>query len=594
MTAAIKLVKSWPWNTFCIRASNIMTKEGSSGYSFPSTPMSRDVAKARLLIFLLLLSDAALGLSGGAAYGYSLRRYEFVPIAGWIFLLGLVGIALQRSFLFSRWPAIVRGARLGYSRPFIVFEVVWSLAIVAGLWNSREWARQFPLLVTAALVVSLLAMPVLAALAARRAPLQVQKPSDEFFLWRREHVADKASRKSLLATFALAVLVAGFTLGALRLDEWSEERLLHGSWLRVWEGFVIGSAIMLLQGHWYRALGFVPWSFLLLAISFTALAIWPAATWALILSGIAIAFAYAPLVVAFIVNVPPRQQFAGAFLLHVVMLVAVPVALILLMLFFPRARSSLPCYVLLAVAAALATIGFIRAVFRPFVELINEVVFRVLWMPKGYGPGMQTMPTRGPALIVANHAAMFDPVWVSGVVPLPVRAMMLSTYLDRPFLKWLCGTVYRAIRVPTEPFRRTAPEVDEAVAALKQGEAVLICPEGWLRRKEEIPLRRFANGVYLILSQAPDTPVITCWIEDNWGSWLSWKNGPPGVNKPRDRFKRIRIGINEPEVLPKEILADDWETRRYLMERVLHARTHLGLPAYPLPAFGGEEEKEEK
>src|SRR5262249_54536406 len=152
--------------------------------------------------------------------------------------------------------------------------------------------------------------------------------------------------------------VGAFALGALpadagpREDSEAQMRHLHSWWLVIWEGFIIGSAIVFLQGHWYRALGFVPWSFLLLAIAFSALAIWPVAAWGLILSGVAFAFAYTPLVVAFIVNVPPRQQFAGAFLLHVAILIAVPLALMLLALLFRKA-SATPVHVLLAVAAGL-------------------------------------------------------------------------------------------------------------------------------------------------------------------------------------------------------------------------------------------------
>ncbi len=237
---------------------------------------------------------------------------------------------------------------------------------------------------------------------------------------------------------------------------------------------------------------------------------------------------------------------------------------------------------------------FTYVLFRPFVELINEVVFRVLWYPVAFGPGKYGLPLRGPALIVGNHAAMFDPVWLSGVLPVRNRAMMISTVLDKPFLKWLCGRVYQAIRVPAEGFRRVAPEIDEAVDALKHGDSVMIFPESFLRRKEEQPIRRFANGVHRILRQCPDTPVITCWIEDGWGSFTSWKNGPPGKNKPMDLVKLIRIGVNEPEILPSELLADNIATRRHLMQRVLHARTHLGLPEYPMPGFAAKDNKEQR
>jgi hypothetical protein len=66
---------------------------------------------------------------------------------------------------------------------------------------------------------------------------------------------------------------------------------------------------------------------------------------------------------------------------------------------------------------------------------------------------------------------------------------------------------------------------------------------------------------------------------------LSYKNGPPGKNKPFDWFYKIVIAYGEPEIVPPEMLRDHRTARNYLMERVLHARTYLGLPAFPVPGL---------
>jgi hypothetical protein len=55
-------------------------------------------------------------------------------------------------------------------------------------------------------------------------------------------------------------------------------------------------------------------------------------------------------------------------------------------------------------------------------------------------------------------------------------------------------------------------------------------------------------------------------------------NGPPMTNKKRDFWRRIDIAVEEPQVLPAEVLADHRSTRRYLMRACLEARRHLGLP----------------
>jgi 1-acyl-sn-glycerol-3-phosphate acyltransferase len=106
----------------------------------------------------------------------------------------------------------------------------------------------------------------------------------------------------------------------------------------------------------------------------------------------------------------------------------------------------------------------------------------------------------------------------------------------------------------------------------------MIFPEGWLRRNEEIQMRRFSRGVWQILKACPDIPVYAFWIEGGWGSFFSFKDGALMKNKPIDKLRRIRIaGIEGRKVDPK-ILEKHLQTRALLMEWVLEARALLGLP----------------
>jgi len=230
-------------------------------------------------------------------------------------------------------------------------------------------------------------------------------------------------------------------------------------------------------------------------------------------------------------------------------------------------------------------------------ELIEQSLEFVLWIwypVRGYGPGLLSSPTRGPMVVVANHAAWFDPIWVAKVMPVQLRPMMIARFFDLPVIRFLMHRVFHAIRVADSRFRREAPEVQEAIAALERGQNLLIFPEGWLRRKEDQSLRRFGQGIYQILREKPQTPVIACWLEGNWGSYFSFFNGPPTQNKKMDWFHRIRIGVSDPEVLPLELLHDGHQTRRHLMQAVLNARRFLGLEPLPPPPFaaGDAEENE--
>jgi 1-acyl-sn-glycerol-3-phosphate acyltransferase len=233
---------------------------------------------------------------------------------------------------------------------------------------------------------------------------------------------------------------------------------------------------------------------------------------------------------------------------------------------------------------------------RPAVEVTAEPLLSVLCRVRATGPGLAEFPRSGPVLVIANHAAWLDPLYLAKVLPRPVTPMMTARFYNLPVLRPVLRHVIRVIVVPEMPLRREAPEVHEAIAALDAGRVVVIFPEGYLRRKEEPILRRFGQGVWQMLQARPQTPVVACWIEGAWGGYTSYHNGPPTKNKKIDVRRPIGIGLSAPEVVPADVLADHLPARVYLMNRVLEARKHLGLPPVPpveLPARGEPAEEPE-
>jgi 1-acyl-sn-glycerol-3-phosphate acyltransferase len=221
------------------------------------------------------------------------------------------------------------------------------------------------------------------------------------------------------------------------------------------------------------------------------------------------------------------------------------------------------------------------ALLRPAVEVAAEPLLWILCRIRARGPGLDEFPRTGPVLVIANHAAWFDPLYLGKVIPRPVTPMMTARFYNLPVLRPLLRYVIGVIVVPETPLRREAPEVNEAIAALDAGRVVVIFPEGYLRRKEEQIIRRFGQGTWQILQARPQTPVVACWIEGNWGSYTSYRNGPPTKNKKLDIRRPIDVGLSAPEVVPADVLADHLPARVYLMNRVLEARKHLGLSPVP-------------
>ncbi len=251
--------------------------------------------------------------------------------------------------------------------------------------------------------------------------------------------------------------------------------------------------------------------------------------------------------------------------------------------------------VLAAVTGLLAVLAWLR-LFRPAFELFVEPVLWRMYHVRAAGPGMSDFPVRGACLVVVNHACWLDPIFLSKVLPRPITPMMTSRFYDKPGIRFLMRA-FGVIRVPEEAMRREAPEIQLAIAALDRGECVVLFPEGFLRRTEEKPLRRFGQGIWQIVRARPGTPVYAAWIEGGWGSYCSYFGGKPTQNKKPDRRRPIGVGVAAPVVIDPATLANHLPTRLALMNRVADARTHLGLPAlthFDLPKAGEVDAEGEK
>ncbi len=352
--------------------------------------------------------------------------------------------------------------------------------------------------------------------------------------------------------------------------------------------FAIGLLVALLYRHPYRALGFVPVGLTLGAIAAVVARVWGWGDTSAVAVGGGLGLAVG-------VFLDPRAAGRMADVSGWVIGLACWCAAALGM--FPvlavragwaapdalRDSFTLGAAVALVPAAAFAWVRLFRPAFELGVALGAHVMFRM----RGAGPGLADFPRTGPCLVIANHACWFDPLFLGKVIPRPVTPMMTSDFYDLPVLRWLMVHVFHTIRVPEKALKKDVPpEIGEAVAALDRGECVVLFPEGYLRRTDDRPLKRFGRGIWHILAQRPDTPVYTCWIEGAWGSFTSYRGGPPTKRKKPDLLRRIEVAVPEPVTIDPATLAHHLKTRVTLMNRVAAARVYLGLPdlpAYELP-----------
>ena len=177
--------------------------------------------------------------------------------------------------------------------------------------------------------------------------------------------------------------------------------------------------------------------------------------------------------------------------------------------------------------------------------------------------GLDTIPEKGPAVLVCNHVSYMDACLLAGAVRRPIRFVMHQSIYRLPVLNFIFRT---GRTVPILP-EKEDPAVYEAAfrdvrEGLAAGDLFCIFPEGKLTLDGEMD--RFRKGIERIVRETP-VAVVPMALRGLWGSFFS-REGKGAFRRGPGRFwSRVDIVVGEP-VAPDAVGADT------LRERVLALR----------------------
>lgn len=183
-----------------------------------------------------------------------------------------------------------------------------------------------------------------------------------------------------------------------------------------------------------------------------------------------------------------------------------------------------------------------QASIRFLVWLMTRTVYRVRV------EGLENLPERGGALLIANHISWIDGVMLLVTSSRPIRMLAYAGNFQNRLMQWL-GRLWGAILIGSGP-KSIARGLQTAQDALKSGELVCIFPEGGISRTGD--LLPFKPGVMRVI-QGTDLPVIPVYLGGLWGSIFSFERGKFFWKLPKRVPYPVSIRFGKPITRPDDV-----------------------------------------
>ncbi|HYL76012.1 MAG TPA: acyl-[ACP]--phospholipid O-acyltransferase [Bryobacteraceae bacterium] len=206
------------------------------------------------------------------------------------------------------------------------------------------------------------------------------------------------------------------------------------------------------------------------------------------------------------------------------------------------------------------------------VSVVPEFLVRfVLWMTthtlfKIRIIGQESVPFRGPALLVSNHMSHIDGFLINACIQRFIRFMVWKPYYEMPALNWFFR-LGKAIPVGTSGPRDVIASIRAARKELEAGHMVCIFAEGAISRTGNLlPFRR---GLEKIVDGL-DVPIIPVHLDRLWGSIFSFERGRFLWKWPKRIPYPVTVSFGKP--MPATSTAHD--VRRALLDLGSEATMH--------------------
>jgi 1-acyl-sn-glycerol-3-phosphate acyltransferase len=191
--------------------------------------------------------------------------------------------------------------------------------------------------------------------------------------------------------------------------------------------------------------------------------------------------------------------------------------------------------------------------------------------------GRENVPKTGPVLLVSNHLSWFDGFFLAGTIPRKGTALVNANVFGWPVIGFLarrCGL----ISVPFSGPKAQRAAIETCRKVLDEGGLLGIFPEAQLSRTGMTGA--FHRGLEAILAKREHVVVIPVYLDNVWGSMMSFSGGLFFKKWPKGWRRTVVISYGSPVELPIGV----FRVRQAVLVAGVAARTALGFtPERPEP-----------
>jgi len=199
-------------------------------------------------------------------------------------------------------------------------------------------------------------------------------------------------------------------------------------------------------------------------------------------------------------------------------------------------------FMVIAVISWIMTVITLLNIPAMMVRFIADILSKIYL--KYEVTGLEHIPKKTGALLVANHQSLLDALIIVAAVPRMVRFVMARQLYEHPALNWLVRRL-NMIPISSGSDRERLTEFNEICQReINEGHIVCIFPEGQISRIGH--LLEFKKGIEHI-AKGINAPVIPIQMDGVIGTPFSFETGNSSPIKRLSSFrKRIHIAIGKP------------------------------------------------